>query len=46
MVSPNHSPTTEQLAVPRLLALFLVPGALMTVVYVVIAPVIAASMAA
>ena len=38
MVRPNHSPATEQLALPRLLALFLVPGALMTVVYVVIAP--------
>jgi membrane protease YdiL (CAAX protease family) len=40
MVSPNHSPASEQLTLPRLLALFLVPGALMTVVYVVIAPLI------
>ena len=31
-------PATEQLALPALLALFLVPGALMTVVFVVIAP--------
>ena len=38
MVSPNHSPALEQLTLPRLVALFLVPGALMTVVYVVIAP--------
>ena len=40
MVSPNHSPALEQLTLPRLVALFLVPGALMTVVYVVIAPLI------
>jgi membrane protease YdiL (CAAX protease family) len=38
MVSPDHSPATEQLALPRLVALFLVPGVLMTVVYIVIAP--------
>ena len=38
MVSPNHSSASEQLALPKLLALFLVPGALMTVVYVVLAP--------
>jgi membrane protease YdiL (CAAX protease family) len=38
MVSPNYSPATEQLTLPRLLALFLVPGAFMTVAYAVIAP--------
>ena len=38
MVNPNHSLATEQLALPRMFALFLVPGALMTVFYVVIAP--------
>jgi CAAX protease family protein len=38
MVSPNPSPATEQLPLPTLLGLFLIPGALMTVVYVVIAP--------
>ena len=38
MVSSMPPPPTEQLALSRLLALFLVPGALMTVVYVVIAP--------
>jgi hypothetical protein len=38
MVNPSDAPASEQLALPRLLALFLVPGALMTVVYVVIAP--------
>ena len=36
--SPGPRPETEQLALPTLLALFLVPGALMTVVFVVIAP--------
>jgi predicted Na+-dependent transporter len=40
MVSPSHSPDSEQLTLPRLLALFLVPGALMTVVYIVIDPLI------
>jgi membrane protease YdiL (CAAX protease family) len=38
MVTPNPTSATEQLPLPTLLALFLVPGALMTVVYVVIAP--------
>ena len=38
MVSTNPKPATEQLALPTLVGLFLVPGALMTVVYVVIAP--------
>ena len=38
MVTPNSTSATEQLPLPTLLALFLVPGALMTVVYVVIAP--------
>jgi membrane protease YdiL (CAAX protease family) len=37
-VIPNPTSATEQLRLPTLLALFLVPGALMTVVYVVIAP--------
>jgi uncharacterized protein len=40
MVSSNHSRATQQLALPRLVALFLVPGALMTLMYVVIAPLI------
>jgi membrane protease YdiL (CAAX protease family) len=43
MVSPNPTSATEQLPLPTLLALFLVPGALMTVVYVVIAPFIEAA---
>jgi CAAX protease family protein len=38
MVTPNPTSATEHLRLPTLLALFLVPGALMTVVYVVIAP--------
>jgi len=38
MVSPNPKPATEQLALSTLLGLFLVPGALMTVAFVVIAP--------
>jgi CAAX protease family protein len=38
MVNLDDSRAVEQLSLPRLLALFLVPGALMTVVYVVIAP--------
>jgi membrane protease YdiL (CAAX protease family) len=38
MVTPNPTSASEQLPLPALLALFLVPGALMTVVYVVIAP--------
>jgi hypothetical protein len=38
MDSSEPTPATEQLALPALLGLFLVPGALMTVVYVVIAP--------
>lgn len=38
MVSTNLKTTTEQLPLATLLGLFLVPGALMTVVYVVIAP--------
>ena len=38
LVDASHPSATEQLALPKLLALFLVPGALMTVVYVVIAP--------
>ena len=40
MVTPNPTSATEQLRLPTLLALFLVPGALMTVVYVVIAPLV------
>jgi hypothetical protein len=38
MVISKPTSATEQLGMPTLLALFLVPGALMTVVYVVIAP--------
>ena len=38
MVVAKPTPATEQLPLPRLLGLFLVPGALMTVVFVVIAP--------
>ena len=38
MASARPSPATEQLGVLPLLGLFLVPGALMTVVYVAIAP--------
>jgi membrane protease YdiL (CAAX protease family) len=38
MVIPDPVTTTEQLRLPKLLVLFLVPGALMTVVYIVIAP--------
>jgi membrane protease YdiL (CAAX protease family) len=42
-VTPNPhasqtSPPTEQLSLPRLLALFLIPGALVTLAFVVIAP--------
>ena len=36
------SPAVEQLALSRLLVLFLVPGAVVTVAYVVLAPVIEA----
>ena len=38
MVDARPAALTEQLALPRLLALFLVPGALMTVAYILLAP--------
>ena len=38
MVSTEPTSATEQLGLPTLLALFLVPGGIMTVVFVVIAP--------
>jgi membrane protease YdiL (CAAX protease family) len=40
MVRPNPTLATEQLSLTRLVALFLIPGALMTVVFVVIAPIV------
>jgi membrane protease YdiL (CAAX protease family) len=40
MVNSKPTSTTEQLGMPTLLALFLVPGALMTLAFVVIAPII------
>jgi membrane protease YdiL (CAAX protease family) len=38
---PTPEPATEQLRLPTLLALFLVPGALATVAYVLVAPLVA-----
>ena len=38
MASSQSTSATEQLGLPTLLALFLVPGAIMSVVFVVIAP--------
>jgi CAAX protease family protein len=43
VMSARPSPATEQLGLPALLALFLVPGAITTVVYVLLAPAAAAA---
>ena len=40
MNASTSTPATEQLGIPALLALFLVPGALMTLAFVVLAPIV------